>query len=444
MGDHIIGFVTGGISKTIAISSELIAGKKGRDSARARQTARGDEDQSDDDLTQQAWELDAVEQEVDPTRRGSNELSPQVTEEQDLFTKFRSNIDTTSISPLPQAILIPQRRPGDRKRGFVQAYAPVLAETKGIQQEDFLEFLSDFHKASQSSKVFDVINLACFGVGLVPSTICIAVSVAVGTANRIAQETQVRYRTSSYLEKANKEIFMPRNCFAMLMTYKPDMADQLVLQADTDAFGSPMLKSLSSGNKAKDLARRLRVSSGSTTEAQMPECAPLVYPGIDRALASTQLSEGARSSLKNNSAIVNHYLDRRAQTEFTMKNPNSKITQALPPQQSPYVNRFADPNHPVNAGSIFALLSGGTFDPIASSRIRRAEAHAKRNGQPPLTDVEKHDAYMGRKVRGRVTGTPSKQIPIIGKILKKDVLYLIIVEMPTEQQIADVGRSLQL
>jgi hypothetical protein len=49
---------------------------------------------------------------------------------------------------IPCPVIIPQRRPGDKDRGFVHAYAPVLAEC-GIGQDTFLGFLDAFHKASQ-------------------------------------------------------------------------------------------------------------------------------------------------------------------------------------------------------------------------------------------------------------------------------------------------------
>ena len=107
------------------------------------------------------------------------------------------------------------------------------------------------------------------------------------------------------------------------------------------------------------------------------------------------------------------------------------------------VNRYADPDHPVNNGSLFGMLTGGAYDPIGAGRITRAEAKAKKQGETPLTEEERHDALMGRKVRGRVTGTPSKSIPLIGKILHKDVLYLIIVNLPTEQEMEDLREQIR-
>lgn len=53
-------------------------------------------------------------------------------------------------------------------------------------------------------------------------------------------------------------------------------------------------------------------------------------------------------------------------------------------QESRYVNHFADQVHPVKSRSISRLLSGDTFDPIASGRMTRAEFHAKNGGHLSL------------------------------------------------------------
>lgn len=61
-----------------------------------------------------------------------------------------------------------------------------------------------------------------------------------------------------------------------------------------------------------------------------------------------------------------------------------------------------------------------------------------------MTESERHDAYMGRKVRGRVTGTPSKEIPILGKMLRKGVLYLVVVNLPGDEEVRGMRRELGL
>jgi hypothetical protein len=49
---------------------------------------------------------------------------------------------------IPCPVIIPQRRPRNKDRGFVRAYAPVLGDC-GISQEVFLQFLEDWDKASK-------------------------------------------------------------------------------------------------------------------------------------------------------------------------------------------------------------------------------------------------------------------------------------------------------
>ena len=51
--------------------------------------------------------------------------------------------------PLPYPVILPQRQPKDRRRGFVRAYAPLLGECKGIDQDTFMRFLKDFDMASR-------------------------------------------------------------------------------------------------------------------------------------------------------------------------------------------------------------------------------------------------------------------------------------------------------
>jgi hypothetical protein len=61
-----------------------------------------------------------------------------------------------------------------------------------------------------------------------------------------------------------------------------------------------------------------------------------------------------------------------------------------------------------------------------------------------LSKLEKHDAFMGRNVRGRVIGTPSKAIPLLGKLLKRDVQYLVIFNMPVEEEMATMRLTIEV
>ncbi|KAL2405839.1 hypothetical protein ABEF95_002778 [Exophiala dermatitidis] len=427
--------VTRGISTGIAVASEAVAAQKENNSG-GNANSRWSED-AEGVYVDQECEFDEAADEEEKEEK--EESKPDVTSTTETVEQVsQSFLHSHGLSaepdftpkPLPVSVILPQRRPRDRGRGFVRAYAPVLYDCCRIPQQTFLDFLQDFDRASKASPIFDVVNIACLGVGMIPGSIPFAVSSTVGTTSMVLREA-----------------FMP---------YKPGMAEEAFLRVDTSASSSclnvhSVARSKICGGaggdnkdsiQIKERLRRLRLSSGAASEALLPEAAPLVYPALDMASSSKAVTE-SKSGINIKSPVVCECLDRRAQAEFMHEHPGSKPSTMLPPEPKKPVNRFAEPSHPVNSGSIFGLVTGDTWDPIAQGRLRRAEAKAKMNGEPPLTAEERHDAYMGRKVHGRVTGTPSKQLPIIGKLLKKDVLYLAIVDMPTKEELERVQKELE-
>ncbi|KAL1966022.1 hypothetical protein VTN77DRAFT_4962 [Rasamsonia byssochlamydoides] len=129
----------------------------------------------------------------------------------------------TRRSPLAFPVIIPQRRPRTRVRGFVRAYAPDL-DVCGISQESFLLFLQNFDKASEASPWLKAIYTSAAVVGFIPGSITFAVSIAVQVAAATAIELEGRYNANRYLDQVNKELFMPRGLYAMVMRYRPQMA----------------------------------------------------------------------------------------------------------------------------------------------------------------------------------------------------------------------------
>lgn len=123
-----------------------------------------DDDPEGADDDEAYWELDeatdvdppaydytpSVRGEIDDAEPESGEAKPDVHK---LVQKFITShpAPTHGTGRLPCAVIIPQRRPRTKSRGFVRAYAPVLADC-GIDQGTFLEFLKTFHKASQVDK----------------------------------------------------------------------------------------------------------------------------------------------------------------------------------------------------------------------------------------------------------------------------------------------------
>lgn len=121
----------------------------------SHETDEDDSEGVDDD--EAYWELDEATDpdppaysergEIDDAKPESGEAKPDVHK---LLQKFLTTHPAPTHAPgrLPCPVIIPQRRPRTKSRGFVRAYAPVLADC-GIDQATFLEFLETFHKASQ-------------------------------------------------------------------------------------------------------------------------------------------------------------------------------------------------------------------------------------------------------------------------------------------------------
>jgi hypothetical protein len=298
--------------------------------------------------------------------------------------------------------------------------------------------LEDFYQSSKTSPVFDVINLACLGVGFV-NPIAAGVSIAVQVVNRTAQEMQSRYRTNTYLDQINESLFKPRGLYAMIMAFKPDSPNDPVVTYDISSTTAALTKSLSTPeSEMKQRLKALRLTSGTTTgEMSLPESAPLVYPALDAAAAAAeegdgQLSEQKQSALKASGSFIATYLDRRAQAEYAGMNPHSKLAAAAPPPQKKFASRFSDPNHPANSGTLLGLLTGGNFDPKAKKRAHRAQRRAQREGRV-LTETEIRNAEMGRLRR---TGP-------IRRLLQKNVLYLIITNLPSDSELMEMNQMME-
>lgn len=87
-------------------------------------------------------------------------------------------------SRLPRAVIIPQRRPSDRARGFVRAYAPDLLHC-GISQETFLQFIDGLNKSVASNAAVEAVNVAGEAVGAVPGSEFVGAPI-VGMALQVA------------------------------------------------------------------------------------------------------------------------------------------------------------------------------------------------------------------------------------------------------------------
>lgn len=243
--------------------------------------------------------------------------------------------------------------------------------------------------------------------------------------------TNLFARTNSFLDRMNNEFFKPHGLYCLIMTYKPEASTTHASVDITKSISSSMTPG-SSG--MRQTLNNLRLSSGTTYgELELPEAAPLIFPALDTLAASTS-AEGIqkKSKLKSSQKFIADYFDRRAQAEYANQNPTSALAV---PSEKRFASRYADPTHPANSGSLISLLTGGVVNPAARREMRRSARRDRREDRR-----ERRAVRRGREITSDMARRRPRE-GIVRRILKKDVLYLMIVNLPSEAELA-TGRAL--
>ncbi|ORY67419.1 uncharacterized protein BCR38DRAFT_426990 [Pseudomassariella vexata] len=373
-----------GIAAQIGLASEAIKAYKQKEAPR---------EQTDEE----EWGLDEAQDELrspspaksDAQARDASSLADSVIE------RIPPSVTSiSSLNKLPHPVILPQRRPKDRSRGFIRAYAPDLMYA-GIDQTAFIDFLNTFEKATRASPWLGAINLASAATLALPHGVGTGVAIAIQVVVGIAMELQSRKRSNTFLDKMNNEYFRPRGLYVLVMTYDTTSDKVLTEQSLTENIATS-LKPKGRGHTIKD---KFRVSNGKTAAIEFPATAELIFPALDRAIEAEGDPENPKkiSSVKKAMEFINDYYDRRAQALYIAKNPNSPLAIQAPPPK--FNSRFADPTHQSNNGSPISLITAG-----------KIEFHPDPTARP-------HAENRGLK-----------------RILKKDVLYLTVVNMPSEKE----------
>ena len=138
---------------------------KAREAAANSTAAEGHQDNGDsppnyDELhsDRAQWELDEIQQEghSDPDQEEEVTDTDKLIER--FFNKHPQQVQISELGQLPQPVIIPQRRPSHKTRGFVRAYAPDLRACQ-ISERTFLDFLDGFGKAIKMQGVFNIVQL---------------------------------------------------------------------------------------------------------------------------------------------------------------------------------------------------------------------------------------------------------------------------------------------
>jgi hypothetical protein len=163
---NMAGKIIKGVSGLVGLGQEAYqhhqvqkAAEKAAADQAAREPLTESKPEHDIDEDEDDWIADEAQDDLEPVE--SDKLSETSDKVIDWFLKRHPPPNESAPPPqgrLPAPVIVPQKHPGSRTRGFVRAYAPALAEC-GIDQAAFLDFLEGFRKEMTKQKYFNVANL---------------------------------------------------------------------------------------------------------------------------------------------------------------------------------------------------------------------------------------------------------------------------------------------
>ena len=288
-----------------------------------------------------------------------------------------------SDGKLEAPVVLAQRRPKNRARGFVHAYAPSLGDV-GIDQETFIDFIDTFNQALEPNPWLYAINLAGLAGMEAPDPFMLLIGLGVGLATEAIMEGHSRLKSNSFLDHVNAGFFVPRGLLCLVATWKSDAGDDLVTTVDFHG------KAQAAESRSRSLAQKIKavqdMMGTSIGSFQWPDAAPLVFPSPDE-LDEARLAANGGKKLKRENAVdrsekwLDGYIDRQAQAKWIKKNPRLPMTSLLP--KPTFHSRYADPSHPAASGDIVALVTGGRWQ--------------YKYREPPADDAEAEDGASSRK-----------------------------------------------
>ncbi|CAK7263296.1 hypothetical protein SEPCBS57363_000495 [Sporothrix epigloea] len=369
----------------------------------------------------------------------------------------------TAASTLPHLlhpVVIPQRRPGNKQRGFVEAYAPDLA-ANDIDEESFLAFVRATNKAAQASKWLHAVQVAAMGTGFIPNHIALGVSAAVQIIAGITAKVETRWKTNTFMDRMNKEFFRPRGLYCLIMSYSPiawdknNVAQPDVAQALTSRQ-TPQSDDVGFLSSAKQKLRDPAAGASHGEESLPSSVAALVY-AEDSSDSPEAPSSSSRETNKMKKAFarLDDYFDRRAQARYAAESKGDVLSA---PRSKPFSNRFLDPNHPASNGGLLGLVSGGKLVPDRQKQKETMQSAMAVQEQAVREQQAAQMAQLDQVLEG-MNLTPAQRRDYIQQYenaytlqlqqlqqqtdlleqgqrrINRNILYLLIVNMPTEAEL---------
>ncbi|CAF9906692.1 MAG: hypothetical protein GOMPHAMPRED_004877 [Gomphillus americanus] len=407
------------------------------------------------------WELDSAAEEIHATHNQNqnvpqgNWMSPATIDTiVSNFVQKHPPGDPSSGSYLQLPVVIPQKRPHQKARGFVRAYSPVL-EDCGIDQATWMEFLDSFHESIKVSPVFNVINVSVQTLGMVanfvPSVALQATTAVVTAANIIAKETYTRSRTNTFIADMNERYFKPQGLYCLMITYKPE-SGSVVETMDIHVTAAKALNASEHGGSGANptgsaptapqaenaaLNEKLkhtmklwtgRSSAVTTREAQMSAVAPLIFPDLDKANETQK-----QNWFNRGMAFTADYFDKRAVAQWRAENPDTTLADITPAPE--FLTAQGDPTTLRPNLSALTSITGRESRIAARVRLRR-DARQDRNA----TKWEDR-SKAGSGIRGLMAKATKGKPPIVAvkRLIKMDVIYLLLVKLPTPEEMQAVA-----
>jgi hypothetical protein len=250
----------------------------------------------------------------------------------------------------------------------------------------------------------------------------------------------------------NLEFFMPLGLYVMVLMSKDTPSDKtgevefgmetvnLETAKQITKWGVPSISPTEEQSRKLKILRPIRLASGKSNTDAILEIAPLIYPGLEDMINRPQIKrdESFKDRMNRNKEFVADYFDRRARAEYAGNNPDSALTKVAGGTPE-FRNRFADPNHPVNNGHIISLVTGGKI-------VAQPRGVGRRKGNPNrgmLREVGPDGKLLPKvKQEHKIRGPISLITHPIRKVMTPNILYLTVVNLPSEEEMADARRAL--
>ncbi|KAK1658495.1 hypothetical protein BDP55DRAFT_682763 [Colletotrichum godetiae] len=269
-------------------------------------------------------------------------------------------------------VLVPQRRPEKRARGFIRAYAPILVNV-GIDQDIFLDFIDTFNKSLKPNPWISAVNLAGFAGEALPDPASLLFGFAVEIATEAIMEGQSLICSNKFLDCVNAEFFIPRGLICLVVTWQPDndrgrLATNVSVKIDVPETKLDLLQGVSdvaAGRiKSSEGLQEMKTQVGDLMKPtrgdfSWPEPAPLIFPNFKRNTKRADVKVEEKNAWDRMENWINDHLDKRAQASWINENKDRPAVSLMPEHN--FKSRYADPNRQASSGDLVSLVTAGRW-----------------------------------------------------------------------------------